>query len=134
MTKKQIFYLVLFASITLLSSSFTSFNSELFPWLDTFEKSAISTVPTEIEIDQKFFNIPFTGKTFIGFQQSLASRESHCKYNKVNTLGYLGKYQFGSETLESLGINDQEKFLQSRKLQEKAFLANLAVNKWELRN
>lgn len=42
----------------------------------------------------------------MGFQQSLAARESQCRYYKVNTLGYLGKYQFGSETLKILGIRD----------------------------
>lgn len=133
MTKKQIFYLGLFASIITLSSGFRPFSAELFPWFHVFEKQGIYTVPTEVEVAQKFFDVPFTGKTFVGFQQNLAARESHCKYNKVNTLGYLGKYQFGSETLESLGINDEEKFLRSRKLQEKAFLANLSRNKWELR-
>ncbi|MBP9792445.1 MAG: peptidoglycan-binding protein LysM [Flavobacterium sp.] len=133
MSKKQIFYLGLFASIITLSSGFRPFSAELFPWFHVFEKEGIYTVPTEVEVAQKFFDVPFTGKTFVGFQQNLAARESHCKYNKVNTLGYLGKYQFGSETLESLGINDEEKFLRSRKLQEKAFLANLSRNKWELR-
>lgn len=133
MTKKQIFYLVLFASITILSSSFTTFKSELFPWFDFFEKPGICTVPTEIEVNQKFFDIPFTGKTFIGFQQNLAARESLGKYTLVNSLGYLGKYQFGSETLEALGIKDEHQFLNSRKLQDKAFMANLALNKWELR-
>ena len=48
-------------------------------------------------------------------------------------MGYLGKYQFGSETLRILGIRDTISFLRSRKLQEKAFLANLSRNKWELR-
>lgn len=133
MTKKQIFYFGLFASIITLSSGFRPFKSELFPWFHVVEKQGIYTVPTEVEVGQKFFDVPFTGKTFIGFQQSLAARESHGKYNKVNTLGYLGKYQFGSQTLQSLGINDQDKFLSSKKLQEKAFLANLARNKWELR-
>ncbi len=133
MTKKQIFYLGLFASIITLSSGFRPFNSELFPWFHVFEKEVIYTVPTEVEVGQTFFNIPFAGKTFVGFQQSLSARESQGKYLKVNTLGYLGKYQFGSETLESLGINDEDKFLKSRKLQEKAFIAYLAMNKWELR-
>lgn len=133
MTKKQIFYLVLFASITLLSSSFTTFHSEVFPWLDTFEKPINYTVPTEVEVEQKFFNFPFTGKTFVGFQQSLAARESQCKYDLVNAFGYLGKYQFGVKTLETLGIKDEEKFLQNKKMQEKAFIANIALNKWELR-
>ncbi|WP_310556334.1 peptidoglycan-binding protein LysM [Flavobacterium sp.] len=135
MTKKQLFYLGLFASITILSSGFKPFDSKLFPWFHVFEKEEIFyTVPTEIELNQTFFDFPFTGKTFVGFQQSLAAKESLCKYNKVNTLGYLGKYQFGTETLRILGIRDAEMFLNSRKLQEKAFLANLSRNKWDLRN
>ncbi|SFB21886.1 hypothetical protein SAMN05660845_2096 [Flavobacterium swingsii] len=134
MTKKQIFYIGIFASITILSSGFKPFYSELFPWFHIFEKEEMFyTVPTETELNQTFFNIPFTGKTFIGFRQSLAVRESQGKYHKVNTLGYLGKYQFGSETLRILGIRDTISFLRSRKLQEKAFLANLSRNKWELR-
>lgn len=133
MTKKQIFYLGLFASIITLSSGFRPFSSELFPWFHVFEKQGIHTVPTEVEVAQKFFDIPFTGKTFVGFQQNLAARESNGKYHRVNTHGYLGKYQFGTETLEILGINDEQNFLRSRKLQEKAFLANLSLNKWELR-
>jgi len=86
-----------------------------------------------VELNQTFFDIPFAGKTFIGFQQSLAARESQGKYHKVNSLGYLGKYQFGAETLKSLGIKDEEQFLQNRKMQERAFIANLSRNKWELR-
>ncbi|MDI9311670.1 MAG: hypothetical protein QM535_15780 [Limnohabitans sp.] len=133
MSKKQIFYLVLFASITILSSSFTTFRTELLPMYNTSEKTGEYTVPTEIEVGQKFFNIPFAGKTFVGFQQSLGARESLCIYDKVNTLGYLGKYQFGSDRLQALGIKDKENFLENRSLQEKAFIANLALNKWELR-
>lgn len=133
MSKKQIFYFGLFASIVLLSSGFRPFKMEMYPWLYAFEKRGMYTVPLEVEVGQKFFDVPFTGKTFVGFTQSLAVRESQGKYNKVNTLGYLGKYQFGAETLATLGINDEEQFLRSKKLQEKAFLANLARNKWELR-
>jgi hypothetical protein len=134
MTKKQIFYIGIFASITILSSGFKPFDSELFPWFHVFEKEKMFyNVPTETELNQTIFDVPFTGKTFVGFQQSLAARESQGKYYKVNTLGYLGKYQFGSETLRILGIRDTLTFLRSRKLQEKAFIANLARNKWELR-
>ena len=133
MTKKQIFYIGIFASITILSSGFKPFDSELFPWFHVFEKEEMFyNVPTETELNQTIFDVPFTGKTFVGFQQSLAARESQGKYYKVNTLGYLGKYQFGSETLRILGIRDTLTFLRSRKLQEKAFLANLSRNKWEL--
>ncbi|MEM6517496.1 MAG: peptidoglycan-binding protein LysM, partial [Bacteroidota bacterium] len=51
----------------------------------------------------------------------------------VNTLGYLGKYQFGAETLKLIGIYNPNQFLYNPKLQEKAFLANAARNKWILR-
>jgi hypothetical protein len=35
----------------------------------------------------------------------LAHKESQGKYGKINSLGYMGKYQFGIETLKSIGIN-----------------------------
>lgn len=135
MTRKQIYYVGLFSAITILSSGFKPYESKIFSWFHVFEKEEMFyTVPTQIELNQTFFNFPFTGKTFIGFQQSLAAKESLCKYNKINTLGYLGKYQFGIETLRILGIHDTDAFLFNRKLQEKAFLANLSRNKWDLRN
>jgi hypothetical protein len=51
----------------------------------------------------------------------------------VNTLGYLGKYQFGAETLKLLGIYNPSYFLNTPELQEKAFIANAERNKWILR-
>ena len=135
MTKKQLFYTGIFTSFTILSSGFKPFSSEHLPWFHVLGKQDLSyTVPTEAEVGQTFFDIPFTGKTFIGFRQSLAVRESEGKYSKVNTLGYLGKYQFGAETLRILGIKDTPSFLRSRALKEKAFLANLSRNKWELQD
>ena len=134
MTKKMIFNIGLFASIIVLSSGFTPFYLKLYPWFRIPEKEEmICTVPTEMELNQTFFDFPFTGKTFIGFQQSLAVRESQGKYHKVNSFGYLGKYQFGSATLKILGIRDTLAFLRNKKMQERAFMANLSRNKWELR-
>ena len=51
----------------------------------------------------------------------------------VNTLGYLGKYQFGKETLKMIGIYNPTQFLKTPELQEKAFMANTQRNKWILR-
>jgi hypothetical protein len=45
----------------------------------------------------------------------------------------MGKYQFGSETLRTIGIYDSLSFLNDPRLQEKAFVALLSKNKWELR-
>uniref|UniRef100_UPI00263832C2 peptidoglycan-binding protein LysM n=1 Tax=uncultured Winogradskyella sp. TaxID=395353 RepID=UPI00263832C2 len=73
------------------------------------------------------------GKSFEGFKEALAFKESRGDYFTVNTLGYLGKYQFGSETLKLIGIYNPNKFLYNPELQEKAFMANASRNKWVLR-
>ena len=76
---------------------------------------------------------PFLGKSFAGFKEALAFKESGGNYFSVNTYGYLGKYQFGAETLRMIGIDNTDGFLKNPRLQEKAFLANTARNKWILR-
>jgi hypothetical protein len=77
--------------------------------------------------------IPFTGNKYLGFKEALAFKESQGNYFVVNTLGYLGKYQFGRGTLEMIGIYNPQAFLYNPKLQEKAFEANASRNKWILR-
>ncbi|CAL2055136.1 peptidoglycan-binding protein LysM [Tenacibaculum sp. 190524A05c] len=72
-------------------------------------------------------------KNFIGFKEALAFKESQGKYTVVNTLGYLGKYQFGKGTLRRFKIYDTQKFLKNPELQERAFTALCKVNKWILR-
>lgn len=76
---------------------------------------------------------PFLGKSFVGFKEALAFKESRGDYFAVNSLGYLGKYQFGKGTLKLLGIRNSEEFLNNPELQEKAFIANAERNKWILR-
>ncbi len=76
---------------------------------------------------------PYLGKTFVGFKEALAFKESGGDYFSVNTFGYLGKYQFGKETLKMIGIKNPTKFLRNPRLQERAFIANAERNKWILR-
>ena len=57
------------------------------------------------------------GKSFVGFKEAVAFKESRGDYFTVNTLGYLGKYQFGKGTLKLIGIHDANKFLNDPKLQ-----------------
>ena len=76
---------------------------------------------------------PYLGKSFVGFKEALAFKESGGDYFSVNTFGYLGKYQFGKETLKMIGINNPIKFLKNPVLQERAFIANAERNKWILR-
>jgi hypothetical protein len=79
------------------------------------------------------FIYPELGKSYVGFKEALAFKESRGNYFSVNTYGYLGKYQFGKETLKMVGIYNPSQFLNDPVLQEKAFLANAKRNKWILR-
>lgn len=76
---------------------------------------------------------PYLGKSFVGFKEAIAFKESRGNYFTVNTYGYLGKYQFGEETLKLIGIHNPANFLKNPVLQERAFVANAARNKWILR-
>lgn len=135
MFKKWIFYITILFTVAYLSSGFRPFRLESHEWFTTNnnEEGAYS-FPSKEQTDYVNLNIPFTGKFFIGFKEALAFKESQGKYRKVNSLGYLGKYQFGQETLKTIGIHDSLSFLNSPKLQEKAFIALLSKNKWELRD
>jgi len=91
--------------------------------IDTSKKQATTTI----------FNGPYSKNDFHHFKEALAFKESGGKYSIVNTLGYLGKYQFGKGTLKRFHILDTKDFLQNHALQEKAFIAYCKVNKWILR-
>ncbi|MDJ0644451.1 MAG: hypothetical protein QNJ57_00570, partial [Flavobacteriaceae bacterium] len=96
-------------------------------------ENAIHTVlPTGLIETNEDFVSPITGKSFIGFKEAVGFKESQGKYGTVNTLGYLGKYQFGKSTLKRFKIYDTVEFLKDAKLQEDAFEALCSVNKWIL--
>ncbi len=97
------------------------------------EKIALNETSIEDFNYESNFTTPNLGKSFVGFKEALAFKESRGNYFTVNTLGYLGKYQFGKSTLKMIGIYNTNKFLSDPKLQEKAFLANAERNKWILR-
>lgn len=93
-------------------------------------------VPFEMAIEVEeldFFRYPFLGKTFIGFREAIAFKESRGDYFVINHFGYMGKYQFGRATLSMIGIKDTEGFLNDPILQESAFKAYASRNKWVLR-
>lgn len=75
----------------------------------------------------------FLGKSYIAFKEALAYNESRGNYTIVNELGYLGKYQFHRNTLKAIGIYNSQEFLSDTRLQEDAFHAFTARNKWILR-
>ena len=96
------------------------------------EAAIIETSTKDFEYETSY-STPNLGKSFVGFKEALAFKESRGNYFTVNTHGYLGKYQFGKNTLKLIGIYNTNKFLSDPKLQEKAFIANTARNKWILR-
>ena len=130
MIKKWHFYTSLAVIIGFLSYSFKPLKLDNKEWFLRKNVEGMQyQFPSLQQEDYTSLNIPFTGNLFIGFKEAIGFRESENKYKKVNSLGYLGKYQFGNETLRSIGIHDTEKFLRSPKLQEKAFVALLSKNK-----
>lgn len=125
---------IVFLSLLLLVVIISSFSKEKKSLnSNTHFTKTINSVPTEEESYFQNYNIPFVGKSFNGFREALAFKESQGKYHVVNTLGYLGKYQFGKSTLKRFKIYNTQLFLQNPELQEDAFLALCSVNKWILR-
>ncbi len=87
----------------------------------------------ELNYEGITFAPPFLGRSFIGFREALAFKESQGNYLSTNTFGYLGKYQFGIGTLQLVGVYNATRFLNDPVLQEQAFQTNIARNKWILR-
>ncbi|PWA04163.1 peptidoglycan-binding protein LysM [Flavobacterium psychrotolerans] len=135
MIKKWCFYSSLALIIVYLSSGFKPFELQNHDWFHVNVEDGLSySFPSKEQKDYANLNIPFTGKFFVGFKEAVAFRESEGKYKKINSLGYMGKYQFGLETLKTIGIYETISFLNSPKLQERAFVALLSKNKSELKD
>ncbi len=122
--------IVFFVAFTLISSIDIDNNKKVQYNLP--KVNAIATVTMGI---QKFEIIytPTITNSFIGFKEALAFKESQGKYHKVNSLGYLGKYQFGKSTLHRLKIYNTLDFINNPALQEDAFVALCSLNKWILK-
>jgi hypothetical protein len=133
MIKKWSFYTSLTIIIAFLSSSFKPFDLDSNQWF-LINDSSVShyLFPSEQKDECTNLSVPYTGKFFIGYKEAIAFKESQGKYKKINSLGYLGKYQFGVETLKTVGVHNSTHFLNSPKMQEKAFIALLSKNKSEL--
>ncbi|PKP13815.1 MAG: peptidoglycan-binding protein LysM [Bacteroidetes bacterium HGW-Bacteroidetes-3] len=129
--KKTIFFTILL-TIGVFISSFTKDKKNVSSTI--ISTNEIAFVPTEKEISPiKKSVIPFVGKSFNGFKEAVAFRESGGRYDIVSSFGYLGKYQFGESTLKRFNIHDKEHFLENPELQEDTFMAYCSLNKWILR-
>ncbi|KAF2519475.1 peptidoglycan-binding protein LysM [Flavobacterium salilacus subsp. salilacus] len=136
MIKKQwMYFLGLALIISIVSSGFKPNKAKQFGKIEGFhlaEDEILNYTVAAVNESAKI-SVPFTGKSYIGFKQAIAIKESQGLYKLVNPYGYMGKYQFGKVTLRAIGITDTQEFLNNPQLQERAFKALLAKNKWELR-
>jgi len=118
-----------------LASSFLGTFSSL--WRYSLPESAqVREYASEFGVDttsRTIFEFPYLSKDYLGFKEALAFLESRGMYRKVNPFGYVGKYQFGSETLSLMGVDRVACFVLDPSLQEKVFYHHTARNKWILR-
>jgi hypothetical protein len=136
MKKTVIILIVIPIALLSLSWGFLSKSSMDFSYYSTFGLDLYYDVPDESSIfieEVEFVIYPFLGKTYMGFREALAFKESRGDYFVINDFGYMGKYQFGRATLNLIGINDTELFLNNPRMQESAFKTYAARNKWVLR-
>lgn len=93
---------------------------------------ALAVIP---KVEIKAPEVKVVAKTHYAFLEAVGMRESSNNYKAVNQFGYLGKYQFGRETLNGLGYSNisNREFLRSPDLQEQAMEDLLVHNKKILR-
>lgn len=125
---------IVFFGLFILAITISSFSKEeTTTSKNLILAKTVSTVLIESESYTQTLNIPFVGNSFNGFKEALGFKESQGRYHVVNTLGYLGKYQFGKSTLKRFRIYNTQLFLKTPELQEDAFIALCSLNKWILR-
>lgn len=113
---------------------FFLYSSLLFLFIGaTSTNNKVDETNKTFDLEVSKFNIPYLQNNFVAFKEAVAYKESRGNYTIVNTLGYLGKYQFGRTTLERFKIHNTREFLQNPELQEQAFISLCEVNKWILR-
>ena len=136
MIKKRSYFIGLTLLVLVVSSGFITFKEEKLEGFHLSNTEVIKYhVPNEYENEEVIIpvKVPNVGKSFTGFAQKMAYKESRGILHLVNPYGYMGKYQFGRSTLRTVGIYDFQEFLRNAVWQDKAFEALIARNKWELR-
>ncbi|MGK4567287.1 peptidoglycan-binding protein LysM [Flavobacterium sp. 3HN19-14] len=135
MIKKWIYYTSIALVVAFISSGFKPNQHENQSWFYLSEDNETPQMfPSAKVSDYPVGNLLYTGKSYTGFKEAIAFKESQGQYKLINSLGYMGKYQFGVSALKAIGIANLPAFLNNPLLQEKAFKALLEKNKWELKD
>ena len=127
--------MVLFALTLMLGSAFVEAKNKLYFYRAQAVKVSTQSIEVMVpKIKVSKVEIPVI-KTYNLFLQDIGFRESTNDYKAVNQFGYLGKYQFGRKTLNSIGFKDvsNREFLANPSIQEEAMLVLLKRNKRTLR-
>ena len=108
MIKKGSYILGLTVLVAVISSGFISLDEKKVKGFHLADNEVILyTVENEIIVEEKVeVSVPHVGKSFAGFAQKMAYRESRGILHLVNPFGYMGKYQFGKSTLRTVGVYD----------------------------
>lgn len=135
MINKWSFYIGILVVVGFISSAFRPFDTLNLNGFHVSEnEELLYQFPSEKPSDYINQSFPYLGKHFVGFREAIAKKESLGQYSLVNSLGYMGKYQFGTSALRFIGINNNSEFLNNPELQEKAFVALLKINKSKLQD
>ena len=151
-TMKKFIFLVFLSSLGIVLSNYTLVGDELVLDLKQREEAdavheaemkrqRIADVIVKItaadfarrKATKESFGIDFYGHE--AFLARLGNFESSNDYTRVNSYGYMGKYQFGRATLKAINLDVPKKvFLNSPKLQEEAIKRLLKANAYTLRH
>lgn len=128
--KKILSILLIFTSITLLSAfTYNKIRSIVTPVVE------LEQIPVKpIKIKAPVVKVKVYLKNHEAFLEAIGHQESRNRYNITNRFGYMGRYQFGKETLKTLKIRvSKDVFLNNPILQEQAMHKLLVYNKKKLK-
>ena len=132
MRKPMAMVLSTFGFITISAFANITYFKPFVETVDILPIKEISLIESEIKVPEII--VPEI-KDHNKFLDDIGFRESSNNYKAVNQFGYLGKYQFGRKTLNSLGFENvsNREFLENISFQEEAMYALLNHNKKILR-
>ncbi|MEN8817154.1 MAG: peptidoglycan-binding protein LysM [Nonlabens sp.] len=121
--------LMSFSVYTYVKTDSSNSKSEETTIAEVLEMGPFEEQQESEDISLRDYSLATSSKdSFVSFKEALAFKESRGQHWQVNTLGYMGKYQFGAVTLRHFGVTDTIAFLNSVRLQERVFIQNLRYN------
>ena len=132
MRKPMAMVVSIFGFITISAFANITYFKPFVETVDILPIKEISLIESEIKVPEII--VPEI-KDHNKFLDDIGFRESSNNYKAVNQFGFLGKYQFGRKTLNSLGFENvsNREFLENISIQEEAMYALLNHNKKILR-